>query len=103
MDLEDAIRTRRSIRGLDGPPLTSEEVGALVKLAEFRQQGGELNFLSALIHAQLGDREAAFAALERAWQVRDSGLLDIKVNPYLDPLRSDPRYANLVERVGYPV
>lgn len=76
---------------------------ALVKLAEFRQQGGELNFLSALIHAQLGDREAAFAALERAWQVRDSGLLDIKVNPYLDPLRSDPRYANLVERVGYPV
>jgi TolB-like protein/Tfp pilus assembly protein PilF len=77
---------------------------ALVKLAELRQRNGEkANFLYALIHAQLGEREAAFAALEQAWQVRDTGLLDIKVNAYLDPLRSDPRYVELMNKVGLSV
>ena len=76
---------------------------ALAKLAELRQRAGDFeNFNYALIYAQLGDKEAAFAALERAWQVRDSWLLDVKANPYLDPLRADPRYAALVRRVGFP-
>ena len=77
---------------------------ALAKLAELRQRDGDMaNFEYGLIHAQLGDKEAAFAALERAWEVRDASLLDVKVNAYLDPLRGDPRYAALVKRVGFPV
>lgn len=76
---------------------------ALAKLAELRQRDGDMaNFDYAMIHAQLGDKEAAFAALDRAWAIRDASLLDVKVNPYLDPLRSDPRYAALVKRVGFP-
>jgi hypothetical protein len=59
------------------------------------------NLSYAVIYAQLGDKEAAFAALNRAWEVRDASLLDIKVNPFLDPLRSDPRYAALVKQVGF--
>ena len=54
-----------------------------------------------MIYAQLGDKEAAFAALERAWELRDAGLLDVKANVYLDPLRSDPRYVALVKKVGF--
>jgi hypothetical protein len=50
----------------------------------------------------LGDKEAAFAALDRAWEVRDTSLLDVKGNAYLDPLRGDPRYTALVKRVGFP-
>ena len=77
---------------------------ALAKLAELRQQGGDLgNFQYGSIYAQLGDKEAAFAALDRAWEVRDSSLLGIKVNPFLDPLRSDHRYTTLVKKVGFPV
>ena len=76
---------------------------ALAKLAELRQHSGDLsNFNYGLIYAQLGDTDAAFAALDRAWEVRDSSLLDVKVNPYLDPLRSDPRHAALVKKVGFP-
>jgi TolB-like protein/Flp pilus assembly protein TadD len=76
---------------------------ALVKLAEFRQQDGDFaNFNYAQIYAQLGDKEAAFAALDRAWEVRDTSLLDVKGNAYLDPLRGDPRYTALVKRVGFP-
>ena len=56
----------------------------------------------AQIYAQLGDKNAAFAALDRAWEVRDASLLGVKVNPFLNPLRSDPRYAALVRRVGFP-
>ena len=76
---------------------------ALAKLAELRERDGDIaNFQYGLIYAQLGDKDAAFAAMERAWQVRDSGLLDVKVTPYLDPLRDDPRYAALVKKVGFP-
>ena len=76
---------------------------ALAKLAELRQREGDFsNFTYALIYAQAGDKEAAFAALDRAWEIRDSSLLDVKANPYLDPLRSDPRYAGLVKKVGFP-
>ena len=76
---------------------------ALAKLAELRQQGGDMENLNyAAIYAQLGQKEAAFAALDRAWEVRDTGLLGLKVNPFLDPLRSDPRYGALVRKVGLP-
>jgi TolB-like protein/tetratricopeptide (TPR) repeat protein len=77
---------------------------ARAKLAELRQRDGDFpaHFQYGLILAQLGDKDAAFEAMDRAWEVRDTGLLDVKANPYLDPLRSDPRYAALVRRVGYP-
>lgn len=77
---------------------------ALAKLAELRQRNGDMaNFNYAQIHAQSGDKDAAFAALDRAWEVRDSNLLDVKVNPFLDPLHSDPRYTALVRKVGFSV
>jgi tetratricopeptide (TPR) repeat protein len=77
---------------------------ALAKLAELRQRDGDMaNFDYAMIYAQVGDKEAAFAALNRAWEVRDDALLAVKVNAYLDPLRSDPRYTALVREVGFPV
>ena len=76
---------------------------ALAKLAEFQRRDGDMaNFHYGLIYAQLGDKDAAFAALDRAWEVRDTNLLDVKVNAYLDPLRSDPRHAALVKKVGFP-
>jgi len=76
---------------------------ALAKLASLKERDGEFaNVYYARIYAQLGDKNRAFAALDRAWEVRDSSLLNLKVDPYLDPLRNDPRYASLVKRLGLP-
>jgi TolB-like protein/Tfp pilus assembly protein PilF len=54
----------------------------------------------ALIYGQLGDRDNAFRWLERAVEARSSFLLFIKVSPRVSPLRSDPRYRELLQRIG---
>jgi hypothetical protein len=52
-------------------------------------------------YAQLGDKNAAFAAPEGAFPGRTSLFL-VKVAPELDSLRSDPRYADLLRRIELP-
>jgi hypothetical protein len=46
------------------------------------------------------DREQAFAWLERAYQEQSNILQFLKVHPFFDPLRGDPRFVDLVRRVG---
>jgi TolB-like protein len=54
----------------------------------------------ALVYAGLGDKQEAFKWLEEAYKAHDVGLLYLKVDPCLDPLRSDARFDDLVHRVG---
>jgi Flp pilus assembly protein TadD len=54
----------------------------------------------AVIYLGLGDKEQAFAWLNRAYQERDNWLIYLNVEPRLDPLRSDPRFTDLLRRVG---
>ena len=54
----------------------------------------------ARLHARLGEEDQAFAWLERAYAEHSPSLLDLKVDPMLDVLRSDARYADLPRRVG---
>jgi hypothetical protein len=53
----------------------------------------------AVVYAGLGDREQAFAWLDRAYDERPRPMLGLKVNPRLDPLRSDPRFVALLRRM----
>ena len=55
-------------------------------------------FTSAVVYGDLGRMDDAFAALERAWQLREYAMF--KVHPFLDPLRRDPRFAGLLQRAG---
>ena len=77
---------------------------ALTKLAVLRQRDGEMaSYSHATIYAQVGDNRRSFAALDRAWQFRDSLLINLKINPFLDPLRSHPQYKELVKSISFPV
>jgi len=53
-------------------------------------------------YVRLGNNSEALKWLERAYDVRDYGILQIRADPDMDSLRSDPRYADLVRRVGFP-
>lgn len=52
-------------------------------------------------YALLGEKDAAFAALEKAFATR-SGLVFVKPSPLYDNIRSDPRSADLLRRMGLP-
>jgi serine/threonine protein kinase/tetratricopeptide (TPR) repeat protein len=56
----------------------------------------------ALIYIALGDKDQAFAWLEKANELRELNIVRIKVDPRFDPVRSDPRFADLVRRIGIP-
>jgi tetratricopeptide (TPR) repeat protein len=56
----------------------------------------------ALVYAGLGKKQDAFKWLEESYNAHDVGLVYLKVDPCLDPLRSDPRFDDLVRRVGLP-
>jgi serine/threonine-protein kinase len=51
-------------------------------------------------YAALGDRDRAMQWLEKAYSERSSALAYLKIEPLFDPLRADPRFADLVRRVG---
>jgi TolB-like protein/predicted Ser/Thr protein kinase/lipoprotein NlpI len=54
----------------------------------------------ARIYAGLGDKEQAFAWLEKGYEERSAPLFYLKVDPIWDPLRSDPRFNDLLRRIG---
>jgi len=54
----------------------------------------------ALVYAGLGKKTEAFKWLEEAYKTRDEGLSYLKIDPCLDPLRTDPRFDDLLSRVG---
>ncbi len=51
-------------------------------------------------YASVGDRDQAIAWLERAYAEHPSELISLKIEPIWDPLRTDPRFQRLLERVG---
>jgi len=54
----------------------------------------------AMGYAALGDLDRAFGCLNRALAERSAGLVYLHIDPGFDPLRGDPRYTTLVERIG---
>jgi serine/threonine-protein kinase len=76
------------------------------KLERLKEKTGPGEYVPAIEYVTaytcLGDKEQAFAWLTKAVAERNRFALEIKVNPIFDRLRSDPRFADLVRRVGFP-
>jgi hypothetical protein len=58
-------------------------------------------YAMALVHAGLGERDAMFDALEKAYSARDVHLIYLPVEAKWDPYRADPRFVDLVARCGF--
>jgi TolB-like protein/DNA-binding winged helix-turn-helix (wHTH) protein/Tfp pilus assembly protein PilF len=74
----------------------------LKELKQLEKRRYVSNYDIALVHVGLGQRDRALESLDRAYQERSSWMVHLKVDPRLDPLRSDPRFQNLLRRVGLP-
>jgi serine/threonine protein kinase/tetratricopeptide (TPR) repeat protein len=57
------------------------------------------NYWVAIVYAALGEKDAAFAELEKAYQAHDWFIQRLKSDPYMDSLRDDPRFKDLVRRL----
>src|SRR5437588_6668023 len=74
----------------------------LDKLTEIEKTKTVSHYWEAITYAALGEKDKAFAELEKAYQARDWFLQRLKVDPFLDPLRDDRRFGDLVKRIGLP-
>ena len=57
----------------------------------------------AIAYSGLGDKDKAFAVLETAYERRRGALFELNSQPLYAPLRADPRFQDLVRRIGLPL
>jgi len=65
-------------------------------------EGEQASYQYAQIYAQWGEPEKALDALERAWEIGDSGFVLINMDRRLDPIRDQPRFKTLLEKWQNP-
>jgi len=78
----------------------AEEV--IRKFEELGRTEYSVIYRPAVIHALLGDKEKAFAGLKKSFAARDWDMARISVDPFVDSLRDDPRFKDLIIRMQYP-
>ena len=80
-----------------------DHTGAETWMTKMRTTFGDTaSYQYAQINAQLGNIDGAFAALNKGVEALDPGLTYLKRDPFLDPIRKDPRYAALLTRLDFP-
>ena len=88
------------VRALAALGMRDEGEAILARLEEESQRQYFRGEIIAMGYSAIGNFDRAFAWLERAYQDRSAGLLYLKLDPGHAPLRSDPRFADLVRRIG---
>lgn len=67
-----------------------------------REYGDAAHFQYAEILSQLRNVDEAIAELRLAFDKRDPGMAGIRINPFLDPVRRDPRFAAIEAKLNFP-
>jgi len=85
-----------------GPPAEALNRVRRFQLARLpvRKPGYLSYFGIGLVHTALGEPDKAFPAFEQSIRERDSAVSNLKIDPRLDPLRTDPRFAELLRHAG---
>lgn len=80
--------------------MRAEALRALADLKALARKQYVPPYHFAWIYTGLGDRDRAIAELEQVYREHTQHVVDFKTVPMFDPLRSDPRYQDLVRRIG---
>ncbi len=86
--------------GLAGKKAEAQDI--LQRLKEISKRRYVSSFDIGLVHAGLGENDAAFEWLEKAYEERAYWLVLLNADPRLDSLRPDSRFRDLLGRVGLP-
>ena len=91
---------------LTGEAIVQRKLGNLAAAQAARTKlvkelGDRVLYQQAQIHAQWGELDAAVAKLQQARRIGDSGLIYLRNDPLLDPLRKDPRFDGLLASIGF--
>lgn len=77
-----------------------EALKTLNQLTEISRQRYVSAYSVAMVYAELGEKDQALNWLEKGYQERATKMAFLKIDPFFDNLRSDPRFADMVRRVG---
>ena len=83
-----------------GRPAETERI--IAKFAEMERRRYVVPYRVATLYAVLGKKDKAFAELERSYDARDWDFNRLKIDPFVDSLRGDPRFEKLLERLNLP-
>ncbi|MDX6710813.1 MAG: eukaryotic-like serine/threonine-protein kinase, partial [Blastocatellia bacterium] len=76
--------------------------GFLRKITEERTRLKLYPYFVATFFAELGEKDKAFAKLSEAIKTKDQHTAWMKVDPYMNPLRDDPRFQEVLKKAGFP-
>ena len=107
---------KRAVEATQGDPFFVAALGHAYAVAGNRREAEKIlqtlsdrakksyvsSFDLALIYTALGEKDKAFALLDKAVAEHSTFLVYTKWEPRLDPLRSDPRFQDLLRRIGLP-
>jgi TolB-like protein len=80
-----------------------DEAGSKAALAKMEKDYAiGFAYQIAQVYAWRGEKDRAFEWLDRCLQIHDAGMVRLQYDPAMDPLRSDPRFAALVAKMGFP-
>jgi hypothetical protein len=84
---------------------SGKKADATEKINELRQLSQTRyirRYYIASIYASLGDADKAFAELEACLLEKDVFVTRVNSDPFMDPIRNDPRFGSIVKRMGLP-
>ena len=96
-----SIAARGHVAGVSGRQAQAAE--ALGELKRLSARRFVTSYGIALVHAGLGQNDAAFASLNNAFDERSNWLVWLRLDPRWNGLRSDPRFTLLVSRMRFPL
>ena len=100
---EACLRPWRALGAVNGGLGRRNDAMAIIREIEQKPVAGDSDkYFIASIFAFLGDRDQAFAFLEKCFQAQSYAITGMRVDPFVEPLRDDPRFKDLLRRMGLP-